>query len=73
VLESLEADALQADALAKAKEVPAGSATRARRLGSVWLELKSIPDADSGRTYGPYLYGRWREAGRKRSRYIGKA
>jgi hypothetical protein len=73
VLESLKAQALEAEALAQAEEVPAGAATRARRFGSVWLELKYIPDADSGRTYGPYLYGRWREAGRKRSRYIGKA
>ena len=73
VLESLEAQALQAEALARAEELPADSATRGRRIGSVWLELKYIPEADSGRTYGPYLYGRWRESGRKRSRYIGKA
>jgi hypothetical protein len=43
------------------------------RVGSVWLEVKYIPDPVSERRYGPYLYGRWREGGRKRSRYIGKA
>jgi hypothetical protein len=55
------------------RQVLAHAASGARRVGSVWLELKYIPDADSGKTYGPYLYGRWRESGRKRSRYIGKA
>jgi hypothetical protein len=43
------------------------------RVGSVWLEVKYIRDPVSGRQYGPYLYGRWREGARKRSRYIGKA
>ena len=48
------------------------NAAPSRRVGSVWLEVKYIPDGVSGRQYGPYLYGRWREGGRKRSRYIGK-
>lgn len=34
-----------------------GEATAKRRVGSMWLELKYIRDAGSGRTYGPYVYG----------------
>ena len=44
----------------------------ATRLGGVWLELKYIPDRDSDKLYGPYLYARWREGGRQKSRYLGK-
>jgi hypothetical protein len=71
-LDSLELEVREVEAAERRKDLPAGFTTEARRLGSVWLELKYIPDADSGRVYGPYLYGRWRQAGRKRSRYIGK-
>ena len=71
VLDSLDA-AARADeertARADLGDLPAG----VRRVGSVWLELKYIPDSASGRTYGTYLYARWREAQRKRSRYLGK-
>jgi hypothetical protein len=42
------------------------------RLGGYWLELKYIPDRSGQWEYGPYLYARWREGGRQRSRYIGK-
>ena len=42
------------------------------QVGSVWLEVKYIPDRASDREYGPYLYARWREGGRQRSRYLGK-
>jgi hypothetical protein len=43
-----------------------------RWVGSYWLELKYIPDRSGQWEYGPYLYARWREGGRQRSRYIGK-
>jgi hypothetical protein len=74
VVGALEAKALQVAerALDENKQTVGGEATPARRVGSVWLELKYIRDAGSGRTYGPYMYGRWRESGRKRSKYIGK-
>ena len=49
-----------------------GEASPGRRVGSVWLEVKYIRDANSGRVYGPYIYGRWRQFRRKRSKYIGK-
>ena len=42
------------------------------RVGNGWLEVKWIP-RNSGKLSGPYLYYRVREAGRLRSRYIGKA
>lgn len=38
--------------------------------GSGWWEAKHI--RVKGREYGPYLYWRWREGGRKRSKYEGK-
>ena len=74
VLESLEDQARRQEerALREDLHLSGPGEGAGRRIGSVWLELKYIPDADSGRAYGPYLYGRWREAGRKRSRYIGK-
>jgi hypothetical protein len=46
--------------------------TLAIRLGQGWLEARYVRDRDTGHTYGPYLYQRWREAGRKRARYLGK-
>jgi hypothetical protein len=58
VVEALEASALQVAerALGQDKETIGGEATPKPRVGSVWLELKYIRDADSGRTYGPYMY-----------------
>jgi hypothetical protein len=44
----------------------------AAKLGRGYLELKYIPSRSTGKVHGPYLYQRWVEAGRRRSRYIGK-
>lgn len=75
----------QADALALARALSANGlrveqaerqidrtlrALAARRGIGGWFELKFI--TVRGRRYGPYLYYRWREGGRKRSRYKGK-
>ncbi len=49
----------------------AGSAL-AIKLGRGYLEMKYIPNRRTGKVYGPYLYERWVEAGRRRSRYVGK-
>lgn len=49
----------------------AGSAL-AIKLGHGYLEMKYIPNRRTGKMYGPYLYQRWVEAGRRRSRYVGK-
>jgi hypothetical protein len=75
VLESLEEQARQAEERARCDNLRRSGLTEpeGRRMGSVWLELKYIPDNKSGRVYGPYVYGRWRDSGHKRSRYIGKA
>jgi len=74
VVEALEASASQADEHAAREDVFAGvSAAPLRRVGSIWLELKHIPDAASNKKWGPYLYARWRSNDRKRSKYIGKA
>jgi hypothetical protein len=70
---TLEASAGQAEEQAAREEVSGAEAAPIRRVGSVWLEMKYIRDAASGKAYGPYLYGRWRDSGRKRSKYIGKA
>ncbi len=42
------------------------------KLGRGYLEMKYIPNRRTGKVYGPYLYQRWVEAGRRRSRYVGK-
>ena len=73
VLDSAESAAREREKRAALEDLSTGQTLSGRRIGSVWLELKYIPDPRSDRKYGPYLYGRWREAGRKRSRYIGKA
>jgi len=74
VVEALEASASQAEERALREDVFAGaSKAPLRRVGSVWLELKHIPDAASNKKWGPYLYARWRSNGRKRSKYIGKS
>jgi hypothetical protein len=73
VVAALEASAGQAEEQAAREEVAGANSAPIRRVGSVWLEMKYIRDAASGRTYGPYIYGRWRASGRKRSKYIGKA
>jgi len=73
VVAALEASAGQAEEQAAREEVSGANSAPIRRVGSVWLEMKYIRDAASGRTYGPYIYGRWRASGRKRSKYIGKA
>jgi len=44
-----------------------GGQISGRRLGDGWIERYWV-----GRRWGPYLRARWREAGRKRMRYIGK-
>jgi hypothetical protein len=73
VVTALEASAGQAEEQAAREDIVGGDSTAIRRVGSVWLEMKYIPDAASGRRYGPYIYGRWRASGHKRSKYIGKA
>ena len=73
VVAALEASASHAEEQAAREEVAGADSAPIRRVGSVWLEMKYIRDAASGKAYGPYLYGRWRDAGRKRSKYIGKA
>jgi len=45
---------------------------RALPFGSGWLEWRWVVK-HSGRQFGPYVYYRWRESGRKRTRYVGKA
>jgi len=72
VVVALEASAGQAEGQALHDDIVSGDSA-IRRVGSVWLETKYISDAASKKTYGPYIYGRWRQAGRKRSKYIGKA
>jgi hypothetical protein len=44
----------------------------AAKLGRGYLKLKYIPSRSTGKVHGPYQYQRWVEAGRRRSRYIGK-
>jgi|GEM_PF-6003810 len=36
-----------------------------------WIELRYVKR--NGKVYGPYRVRRWREGGRLRSRYLGKA
>ena len=43
-----------------------GDSKRSDGDGS-WLEIRTVNGC------GPYVYRRWREGGRKRSRYLGKA
>jgi hypothetical protein len=45
--------------------------TPGRALGAGWLEWRWV-SKPSGRKHGPYVYFRWREAGRKRTKYVGK-
>jgi hypothetical protein len=73
VVAALEASAGQAEEQAAGEELAGADSAPICRVGSVWLELKYIRDAASGKAYGPYLSGRWRDAGRKRSKYIRKA
>jgi hypothetical protein len=40
-------------------------------FGSGWLEWRWVAKP-SGRQFGPYVYFRWREGGRKRTKYVGK-
>lgn len=44
---------------------------RAVPFGSGWLEWRWVVKP-SGRQFGPYVYYRWREGGRKRTKYVGK-
>ncbi|MCA1645661.1 MAG: hypothetical protein LC797_09415 [Chloroflexi bacterium] len=74
VVEALEASASQAEEHAVREDIFAGpSAAPLRRVGSICLELKHIPDAASNKKWGPFVYARWRSNGRKPSKYIGKA
>ena len=73
VVAALEASAGQAEEQAAREEVVGADWAPTRRVGSVWLEMKYIRDAASGKAYGPYIYGRWRSNGRKRSKYIERA
>jgi hypothetical protein len=45
--------------------------TFGRSLGAGWLEWRWVSKR-SGRKFGPYVYYRWREGGRKRTKYVGK-
>jgi hypothetical protein len=54
-------------------EVPDDAASTARRLGTGTIEAKMISNGHSVRLFGPYLYARFMEGGRYRSRYVGKA
>ena len=70
-------DAMKGDAAASARThaskgapPPSGGAPAAGKRGrgkGYWIEAKIINGC------GPYLYRRWREGGRVRSEYIGKA
>jgi hypothetical protein len=48
-----------------------GGHTLQRALGAGWLEWRWV-GKPSGQQFGPYVYYRWREDGRKRARYVGK-
>jgi hypothetical protein len=54
-------------------EVLDSAASTARRLGTGTIEAKMISNGHSMKLFGPYLYARFMEGGRYRSRYIGKA
>ncbi len=73
VVAALEASAGRAEEQPAREELAGADSAPIRRVGSVWLEMKYIRDAASGKAYGPYLNGRWRDSGRKRSKYIGRA
>lgn len=45
--------------------------SQVRALGAGWLEWRMVAKP-SGREFGPYVYYRCREAGRKRTKYVGK-
>ena len=70
---TLEASSDDTEEQAAREEVSGADAAPIRHVGSVWLEMKYIRDAASGKAYGPYIYRIWRFNGRKRSKYIGKA
>src|SRR5262249_26972038 len=54
-------------------EVSGGVASTTRRVGTGTIEAKMISNGHRARLFGPYLYARFMEGGRYRSRYIGKA
>ncbi len=56
VVAALEASAGQAEAQAAREELAGADLASIRRVGSIWLEMKYIRDAASGKRYGPYLY-----------------
>ena len=66
----------QVGALLQAMAPPPAEPTRMARPqarhGGGWIEVRFIPDRDTGRRYGPYLYRRWRDGRRKRTQYLGK-
>jgi hypothetical protein len=55
-IRALEASAGQAEEQAAREELAGADSAPIRRVGSVWLELKYIRDAASGKAYGPYVH-----------------
>jgi hypothetical protein len=56
VVAALEASAGQVEEQAAREELAGADSAPMRRVGSVWLEMKYIPDAASGKAYRPYIY-----------------
>ena len=56
VVTALEASAGQAEEQAAREEVAGADSAPIRRVGSVWLEMKYIRDAASGKAYGAFLW-----------------
>ncbi|WP_322797961.1 hypothetical protein [Thermoflexus sp.] len=72
LLRALSAGGARLEAAARQIDRLSGTLRRWAKQGHPgWVEAKWIPRR--GKRYGPYLYVRWREGGRKRSRYRGKA
>jgi hypothetical protein len=49
------------------------AARQTTQEGTGTIEAKMISNGHSARLFGPYLYARFTDGGRYRSRYIGKA
>lgn len=59
-------DTLKAQLLPNSSPVPNTAIKPSKALEYKWIKR-------AGKLHGPYLYLRWRENGRQRSQYIGKA